>query len=45
MILTLNAAEPDKQFALVQRHVAAIQSQTAYMHSEIVIMVERNLGL
>jgi 3-dehydroquinate dehydratase len=38
-------AEPEKQFALVERHVAAIQARYEFRHSEIVVMVERNLGL
>ncbi len=38
-------AEPEKQFALVQRHIDAIQYRSEFMDSEIVVMVERNLGL
>ena len=38
-------AEPEKQFALVQRHIDAIQHRSEFMDSEIVVMVERNLGL
>lgn len=37
--------EPEKQFALVQRHIDAIQHRSEFMDSEIVVMVERNLGL
>jgi len=37
-------AEPEKQFALVERHVKRIQSVPELRYSEIVIMVERNLG-
>ena len=37
-------AEPEKQFALVERHVQRIKSKSEFVCSEIVIMVERNLG-
>ena len=37
-------AEPEKQFALVERHVKRIQSVPELRFSEIVVMVERNLG-
>lgn len=36
--------EPEKQFALVERHVGRIKDHKNFMFSEIVIMVERNLG-
>jgi hypothetical protein len=38
-------AEPEKQFALVRRHVDTIRNQSEFVHSEVVVMVERNLGL
>jgi hypothetical protein len=37
-------AEPEKQFALVERHVKRIKSVSEFVFSQIVIMVERNLG-
>jgi hypothetical protein len=40
----VSGAEPEKQFALVERHVKRIQSTPEFEFSEIVIMVERNLG-
>lgn len=40
----MRVAEPEKQFALVERHVKRIQAVPELMFSEIVIMVERNLG-
>jgi len=44
-LLTLVAcAEPEKQFALVQRHVLRIREIRELALSNIVIMVERNLG-
>ena len=36
-------AEPTKQFALVEQHIAKIQQVFEFQHSEIVVMVERNL--
>ena len=36
--------EPEKQFALVQRHINRIRSHDEFDTSEIVVMVERNLG-
>lgn len=36
--------EPEKQFALVHRHIDRIREDDIFRHSEIVIMVERNLG-
>jgi hypothetical protein len=36
--------EPEKQFALVYRHVERIREQSVFRQSEIVFMVERNLG-
>jgi hypothetical protein len=38
------STEPEKQFALVQRHIMRIRTVGQFMLSEIVIMVERNLG-
>ena len=38
-------AEPEKQFALVQRHISSLQQYEEFASSEIVVMVERNLGL
>ena len=38
-------AEPEKQFALVHRHILALQDKWEFRESEIVVMVERNLGL
>ena len=37
-------AEPDKQFALCQRHIMRIREREVFRFSEIVVMVERNLG-
>ena len=39
----LKCAEPDKQFALVQRHIYRLQRMQAFTNSEFVVMVERNL--
>jgi hypothetical protein len=39
----LYVAEPTKQFALVEQHIAKIQQVYEFQHSEIVVMVERNL--
>jgi len=36
--------EPEKQFALVERHISKIRDVVMFQHSEIIIMVERNLG-
>jgi len=36
--------EPEKQFALVHRHIDRIREDDIFRQSEIVIMVERNLG-
>ena len=36
--------EPEKQFALVERHISRIRSIRNFILSEVVIMVERNLG-
>jgi len=36
--------EPEKQFALVERHIDRIRDMELYRLSPIVIMVERNLG-
>jgi hypothetical protein len=36
--------EPEKQFAVVRRHIARIREEPMFALSEIVIMVERNLG-
>jgi len=37
-------AEPEKQYALVQKHVNRIRSIDMLCQSPIIIMVERNLG-
>ncbi len=37
-------SEPEKQFALTERHIARIQQREQFIYSEIIIMVERNLG-
>ena len=37
-------SEPEKQFALTERHIARIQQTEQFIYSEIIIMVERNLG-
>ena len=43
--LTLRApAEPEKHFALLERHLARLRERFVLQNSEIVIMVERNLG-
>ena len=36
--------EPEKQFELVERHISRIRSIRNFILSEVVIMVERNLG-
>ena len=36
--------EPEKQFAVVRRHIARIREEPMFALSEIVVMVERNLG-
>ena len=36
--------EPEKQFALVHRHIERIREDPIFRQSQIVIMVERNLG-
>ena len=36
--------EPDKQFALCERHIMRIREREVFRFSEIVVMVERNLG-
>ena len=37
-------SEPEKQFALLTRHVDRLQAVAEMMFSPIVVMVERNLG-
>jgi hypothetical protein len=37
-------AEPEKQFDLVERHINRIRSLNSLRCSEVVVMVERNLG-
>ena len=37
-------AEPEKQFALVQRHICRLREVRELVFSEVIIMVERNLG-
>ena len=36
--------EPEKQFALVERHIAALRARFQFAESQIIVMVERNLG-
>jgi hypothetical protein len=36
--------EPEKQFALVERHIGRLRNCSSLRYSEIVVMVERNLG-
>jgi hypothetical protein len=36
--------EPEKQFALVQRHIRRLREVRELVFSEVIIMVERNLG-
>lgn len=38
------SAEPEKQFALVERHIDRIRQIPVFTYSPIIIMVERNLG-
>lgn len=40
----LNTKDVTKQFALVEAHVERLRNLPAYTHSEIYIIVERNLG-
>lgn len=40
---TIVDTEPEKQFALVTRHIAKLKQIEELFFSEIVIMVERNL--
>merc|ERR1719163_781537 len=40
----MGCKEPEKQFALVERHIERIRDVDLYRFSPIVIMVERNLG-
>ena len=37
-------AEPEKQFALVERHISRLRKVRELVYSQIIIMVERNLG-
>jgi 16S rRNA G1207 methylase RsmC len=39
-----NATEPEKQFALVQRHIQRLREEPMFQMSQIIVMVERNLG-
>lgn len=43
-MLTSASTEPEKQFALVERHIQRLRNLTCFRYSEIVLMVERNLG-
>ena len=43
-VLTSFFTEPEKQFALLERHILRIRGRDVFALSEIVIMVERNLG-
>ena len=36
--------EPEKQFALLEKHILGIREREIFQNSEIIIMVERNLG-
>ena len=36
--------EPEKQFALLEKHIHGIRQREIFQNSEIIIMVERNLG-
>ena len=45
MCLSLFCADPEKQFGVLQEHIERIQEHHDFRHSEIVVMVERNLGL
>ena len=42
--LTLHMTEPEKQFALVSRHIKRLREVRELTMSQIIIMVERNLG-
>jgi hypothetical protein len=42
--LTPPRAEPEKQFALVERHMHRLRQVPALAFSQVIIMVERNLG-
>jgi len=42
--LTLPYTEPEKQFALVERHIRRLREVRELVLSEVIIMVERNLG-
>ena len=37
-------AEPEKHFAILERHIQRIRERSILRNSEIIIMVERNLG-
>lgn len=37
-------AEPEKQFALLEKHIKKLRERHIFQQSEIIIMVERNLG-
>ena len=37
-------AEPEKQFALVERHISLLRKVRELVYSQVIIMVERNLG-
>jgi hypothetical protein len=40
----LSCAEPEKQFALIERHIASLRRRSEFAESEVIVMVERNLG-
>lgn len=45
MMLRLHrCAEPEKQFALLERHMGRLRERPIFQYSQIVVMVERNLG-
>lgn len=41
---TARLPEPSKQFGILERHIARLRTQQMLYHSEIIVMVERNLG-
>ena len=43
-LTSVSSTEPEKQFALVERHIAALRARFQFADSPIVVMVERNLG-
>ena len=43
-VICVFVTEPEKQFALVQKHVHRIRQVPELSYSQVIIMVERNLG-